>query len=63
MNADDIWRHLNATPKLGVDTEVIAAIIARHVEDTGGVVSAQTPVFELVRALCPAFVWCRRLAS
>ena len=54
VNADDIWRHLDATPKLGVDTEVIAAIIARHVEDTGGVDGAQTPVFEL----CDGIVSC-----
>ena len=54
VNADDIWRHLDATPKLGVDTEVIAAIIARHVEDTGSVDGAQTPVFEL----CEGIVSC-----
>ena len=47
VNADDIWPQLGATPQLGVDTEVIAAIIALHVEKTGGVEGAEQRVFEL----------------
>ena len=47
VNHDEIWSQLNGRPRLGVDTEVIAAIIASHLSQGGDLSKAADKVFEL----------------
>ena len=47
VNHAEIWPQLNAKPRLGVDTEVIAAIIATHLSQGGDLSKAADKVFEL----------------
>ena len=47
VNHAEIWPQLNAEPRLGVDTEVIAAIIATHLSQGGDLSKAADEVFEL----------------
>ena len=42
VNHAEIWPQLNAEPRLGVDTEVIAAIIATHLSQGGDLSKALT---------------------
>ena len=47
VNHAEIWPQLGAEPRLGVDTEVIAAILARHVAESGKLSEAADRVFEI----------------
>lgn len=49
VNVDDIWGALNKTRELQVDSEVIAAIAADHLENGGGVEEIGAKVLELCR--------------
>ena len=54
VNHSEVWSQLDATPKLGVDTEIIAAIVARHAAE-GGVLSE---VADRVFDLCDGIISC-----
>lgn len=54
VNDAEIWPEIDAVSNLGVDTEIIAAIIARHISDTGSVEGAADAVF----ALCDGILSC-----
>ena len=47
VNHSEIWPRLKKEPRLGVDTEVIAAIIARHLSQKGELSEVADKVFEL----------------
>ena len=47
VNHSEIWPRLQEEPRLGVDTEVIAAIIARHLSQKGELSEVADKVFEL----------------
>ena len=54
VNHAEIWPQLNAEPRLGVDTEVIAAIIATHLSQGGDLSKAA----DEVRELCDGVISC-----
>ena len=47
VNHSEIWPRLKKEPRLGVDTEVIAAIIASHLSQNGELLEVADKVFEL----------------
>lgn len=49
VNCDDIWQSLNKTRELQVDSEVIAAIAAEHLENGGAVGEIGAKVLDLCR--------------
>ena len=58
VNEEAIWKELGKTPELQVDTEVIPAIIASHLEDGGSVETAAERVLSLTEGVvaCAALI-------
>jgi glutamine---fructose-6-phosphate transaminase (isomerizing) len=58
VNEDAVWRLLGKTPKLEIDTEVIPAIIASHLEDGGTIETAVARVLSITEGVvaCAALV-------
>ena len=63
VNHAEIWPQRNAEPCLGVDTEVIAAIIATHLSQGGDLSKAADEVFKLCDGVISAYVLCRQRES
>ncbi|MGC6452820.1 MAG: glucosamine 6-phosphate synthetase [Candidatus Puniceispirillaceae bacterium] len=51
VNHKDVWAEIEETPDLGVDTEVIAALIARHIDRTGSLEGVEDMVFGLCQGV------------
>lgn len=58
VNEEAIWKTLDKTPQLGIDTEVIPAIIASHLDDGGTIETAASRVLSLTEGVvaCAALI-------
>lgn len=63
VNEEAVWRLLGKTPELEIDTEVIPAIIASHLDDGGTVETAAERVLSLTEGVVACAVLVPRLGK